>query len=91
MGDMGEIWKGHREAQRARRAERLPKRTEEIEGLRRSGFTVEPLTPYQFRIDGALDFYPIHRRYHVLATGRRGTYRDPKAIAMSVLRAQTFI
>jgi hypothetical protein len=29
---------------------------------------------YQLRIDGLLDIYPTHRRYHILRTGERGEF-----------------
>jgi hypothetical protein len=34
------------------------------------------LTEYQYRIDGKLDIYPSNRKWHVLATGKRGQYRN---------------
>jgi hypothetical protein len=84
---MGPVWKAYKEAQQHRRHIRLPIRTEEIERLRADNFRVRRLTDYQFRIDEALDLYPIHRRYHVLATNKRGTYQTAKQIAVRVLRS----
>jgi len=83
---MGPAWKAYKEAQQHRRHLRLPKRTGEIEELRADNFRVRRLTAYQFRVDEALDLYPIHRRYHVLATNKRGTYQSAKQIAVRVLR-----
>jgi hypothetical protein len=74
MGDMGEAWADYRQAQQERRHARLPVRTAEIAGLEEHGFIVVQLTEYQFRVNGQIDLYPIHRRYHVLSTGKRGTY-----------------
>jgi hypothetical protein len=89
MGDMGEVWEGHREAQQARRAARLPGRTQEILDLKGDGFDVVALSPYQFRVDGRLDLYPIHRRYHDTRLNRRGGYQTAKAIAVRVLWGST--
>lgn len=87
MGDMGDAWEGYREAQQARRWRRLPGRQQEILDLRGAGFDVRQLTDYQFRIDGRLDLYPIHRRYHDVQANRRGSYRNAKDIAVRVLRS----
>lgn len=87
MGDMGEVWAGYREAQQARRAARLGPRTEEILALKRAGFSVRELTPYQFRINGRLDLFPIHRRWHDVKTNTRGSYKAAKDIAIRKLRA----
>lgn len=88
MEDMsdGELWREYRRAQQQRRAARLPIRTQEILKLRAKGFDVRELTEFQFRVDGALDLYPIHRRYHVLKTGKRGGYSNALACAVRVLR-----
>ena len=76
MGDIGEYFEGHREAQQERRAKRLPVRTDQILALRREGYSVEAKTPYQFRVDGAFDLYPIHNRWHDLRTNKRGGAKD---------------
>lgn len=39
-------------------------------------YTVKYLTPYQWRINGKVDIYPVNRRYHILATNKRGSYND---------------
>ncbi len=72
--DIGAAWKEYRAAQQERRAARLPARTSEILHLKELGYRVRRLSDYQFRINEQLDLYPIHRRYHVLRTGKRGTY-----------------
>lgn len=84
--DMTAVWRDYRQAQQARRAVRLPLRTEEILALRGDNFHVRTLTDFQFRIDGRLDLYPIHRRYHDMRTGRRGTYQTAKSVAIRILR-----
>lgn len=87
--EMSEVWKDYRQQQQARRALRLPLRTEEILALRQSNFDVRQLTDYQFRVDGRLDLYPIHRRFHDIKTGKRGTYQTAKAITVRVLRTSS--
>ena len=95
IGFMGKKWDTFKpgvaetrivEAQKHRRRIRLPKRTDDIEVLRAEGFRVRRITPYQFRIDEALDLYPIHRRWHDLKANKRGTYQTPMQIAMRLLR-----
>lgn len=84
--DDATFWRDVRQAQQLRRAERLPGRQEEIEHLKLSGFTVRKLTDYQFRINGTLDLFPIHRRWHNIKTGKRGSYQDVNAIAVTHCR-----
>jgi hypothetical protein len=76
MSELGELFAAHREAQKARRTERLPLRQREILALESRGYRVEQLTLYHFRINDCLDIYPIHFRYHDIKTGRRGTIRN---------------
>lgn len=73
---MGAVYRFMRREQQERRAKRLPVRVQEIMDLEAKGFGVRKLTDYQFRIDGKLDLFPIHRRFHHLATGKRGCYQD---------------
>ena len=47
---------------------------------------VRKLTDFQFRVDGRLDLYPIHRRWHDIKTNRRGTYSTALAVAIRILR-----
>ena len=84
--DMGDAWREYRRAQQQRRGDRLGPRTAEIEALAGKGFDVRTLSAYQFRIDGTLDLYPIHRRFHHLPTQQRGGYRHPLDVAMRFLR-----
>lgn len=85
--DETEIWKEYRRAQRQRRRNRLSPRIDAIVALRAKGYDVQELNGgYQFRIDGALDLYPIHQRYHDLRTQTRGGYKDPMAVAVRCLK-----
>lgn len=86
--DIGDLWREYRRAQQERRASRLGPRTDEILALSGKGFDVVPLTSYQFRIDGALDLFPIHRRFHDLKTQTRGGYRNAMDIAVRRLRSR---
>lgn len=65
-------WDWWKSEQRARRVKRLPIRTEEILALKRQGYDVEQKTDYHFRINGILDVWPIHNRWHDLRTQERG-------------------
>ena len=76
MSDMGEMYNDRREAQQERRAKRLPLRSAEIESLKSDGFEVKQLTPYQFRVNGQLDLFPIHNRYHDIKRNVRGGYKS---------------
>jgi hypothetical protein len=71
-----EFWRGYREEQRKRRAARLPKRTEALLALRAEGYEIEKKTEYHFRVNGRLDVWPTHNRYHDIRTGKRGGYPD---------------
>lgn len=69
----------YKEAQRARRAKRLPIRTEEILALRSEGFRVEQKTEWHLRIYGVrygrpceVDVWPIHNRFHLIRENKRG-------------------
>lgn len=53
---------------------RTVKRIEKILKLRNFGKKVTELTPYQFRINGIIDLYPVHGRFHNIKTGKRGFY-----------------
>lgn len=85
--DTGDLWKEHRRAQQDRREARLVPRSDEIRALTGKGFTVRELSAYHFRVDGKLDLFPIHRRFHFITANQRGGYRDPVDVAMRFLRA----
>lgn len=84
--EVSEAWREYRRAQQQRRGDRLGPRVEEIEALRGKGFTVQRMSDYQFRIDGALDLYPIHRRYHHFESRKRGDYKNPLTVAVRFIR-----
>ena len=86
MSDIGDVYRAMRDEQRERRAARLPIRTDEILALQDAGFTVRKLTDYQFRVNEAVDLYPIHRRYHFLKSHRRGQYRNALAFVQGIFR-----
>jgi len=46
----------------------------EIKDLKKRGYLVEQLTPYQFRVECILDLYPTRKRFHNIATQERGEY-----------------
>ena len=60
-------------------------RTADIFALEREGFFVEAFGPNHFRIDGGLDLFPLHRTFHDLQSGRRGTYDHALSIAVQWL------
>lgn len=76
MSDYGESCKDYKEAQQKRRAERLPKRQNEIESLTELGYSVKKLTEYQYRINDTYDLYPIHNNFHHLKSGKRGSVKS---------------
>lgn len=81
-----EIWAEYKRAQKVRRAERLPVRTEAILALKNSGFKVRRLTEFQFRVNERLDLYPIHNRYHDIKTKERGGYGGVRKFVMKFFR-----
>jgi hypothetical protein len=70
-----EMWRLHRRDVQARNAKRRDAGIPAINALTERGHTVTWLSPYQARIDGVVDLFPTHRKYHVLKTGQRGGYR----------------
>ena len=79
-------WASYRAQQQRRRHERLPQRTDAILRLRQRGFLVQVLTPYQFRVNGRLDLYPLHNRWHDIQTNRRGGAKDLVAFVKEWVR-----
>lgn len=69
-------WSQYKRDQQLRRAKRLPDRTAAVLGLRQSGYQVEQKTDYHFRVNGAIDLYVIHNRWHDLRTNERGGAKD---------------
>lgn len=89
MADMREAWDDYKQAQRARRRMRLPERQAEIRALTGKGFDVREFNSgYQFRINGELDLFPVHRRYHHVPTQQRGPYENALSTAVKFLRVE---
>lgn len=76
MSEESEMWREYKDQQKQRRAERLPARTDEINRLAEKGFDLKWLTTFQCRVNGVIDLYPIHNRYHFIKTGKRGSYQN---------------
>lgn len=76
--DASEYWRVTRADQRVRREERLGRRQKLLDELTEEGFEVRRLTEWQFRINGVLDIYPLHHRYHDLKKNRRGGFQHLK-------------
>jgi len=81
-----EDWKVYREAQKKRRAERVIIRRRQILGLRKLGYEVQQLTPYQYRINGEIDVYPVHNRFCKLCYRRWGNYRDVEELVKRTIK-----
>jgi len=79
-------WRAIHKDQQKRRAERLVPRQEEIDALRKDGYRVDMLTEYQWRIDGRLDLFPVHKRWHDTKVNRRGSYKVAADICKKILR-----
>jgi hypothetical protein len=76
MGEEGEIWNEVKRQRREYLDKVVPDRIKDIESLRRKGYKVRMITPYQFRINDALDLFPTHQRFHNLRTQKRGSYKN---------------
>lgn len=74
--DVKEAWREYREEQVVRRQERLPRRTAQLLTLRNEGFEIEQKSPYQFRVNGVLDVWLTHNRYHDIKANKRGGFPD---------------
>lgn len=74
--DESDSWARYKEEQKLRREIRLPIRTEEIHQL--EDYEIQKLSEYQYRINGLIDIYPIHARFHILRKNKRGNYTPGK-------------
>ena len=74
--DESESWDQYKAEQKLRREIRLPIRTEEIHQL--EDYEIQKLSEYQYRINGLIDIYPIHARFHILRKNKRGNYSPGK-------------
>ncbi len=71
-----EDWDQYKEDQKERRKNRLPIRQKEIEDLAHLGYTVSKKSEYHYRVNDQIDVWPIHNRYHILKTNKRGGYKS---------------
>lgn len=60
------FWKEMAKAKRERRKQRREEREKTFLKLEAEGFEVKRITPYQYRINGLLDIYTTHGKYHDL-------------------------
>jgi hypothetical protein len=72
------------------RRKKLPDHTwevihEKLEILTAYDYQVEPLSDYQFRINGTIDIYPVNKRWHNIRSGKRGTYNELVSFIQSTL------
>lgn len=95
MGDMGDVWEGHKEYVRSNKANRREHNLKYI--LKVVGFTRKELTPYQYRfshdsVGAFMDIYPTHARYHNIITGERGRYKTvQRFLELQLDRTSQFI
>jgi len=80
MGDVGEMWREERKAYKIRRDARIERWKKTMEWLKANGLVVEFLTEYQVRINGMLDLYIVHGRYHNIKFNRRGNFSNIKKL-----------
>lgn len=71
-----EYFKNYRDRQKERRDERMNERLKEVFHLEGLGFSVKELVFGHFRVNGQLDIFPMHNKYHHLAKNERGTYEN---------------
>lgn len=63
-------------AQRKRREKRVPPRRQGLLDLAKDGFVVKELSPYCIRVNGRLDCYLTHNRWHDITMNERGGTKD---------------
>jgi hypothetical protein len=79
VGDMREAWDDWKSHFKEVKEGYMPKRIAEILALRDAGHRVDVLVDgVQYRINGVLDLYPVHRRYHDIKSQKRGHYGKPE-------------
>jgi hypothetical protein len=81
-------WDQYRKEQKERRETRLPVRQSEIESLSDLGYVVEKKTDFHYRINGTIDLWPIHNRWHNIKTGKRGGAKNLKEFIIKSLKQQ---
>jgi len=72
MGDDAEMYAAMREHGKIKRQEWREKRTAELMDLMKQGIEIKRLNEYQFRIEGRLDIYVTHGRWHDFVLKKRG-------------------
>ena len=72
-------WKDYKATQQQRRNKRLPVRIGALLSLEKQGFTVKKITSRHYRINGRLDVWPLHSRYHDLQLDARGGFKSTTA------------
>lgn len=75
MGDEGEIWQAVREAARKHKQANRDNQQELIDSFV-AAREAKMMTLYQYRFWGFLDIDPSNKKWHDIATGKRGRYHD---------------
>ena len=75
-GDLSDYFRAVREDRRERNSLALEDGARDILALAKAGYDVVCITPYQYRINGRLDLYPTHRKFHDIKMNKRGRYFD---------------
>lgn len=58
--------------------------SDEINALKKKGYKIEWITPYQCRVNGVLDLFPTNWRYHNIKTSKRGIFDKALSIVEEV-------
>lgn len=72
MNEETALWKAFKQHNSLEKEKRRQRIVQKILNLRKKGYRVVELTPYQFRINNQLDIYPVNGKYHNIKTGERG-------------------
>ena len=83
-----EFWREHKAELKRRKEERRGPRIRQIIELKKDGYIVEQLTPYQFRINKEVDVYPTNNRYCLLRFQRWGRYRDVREFIKRIIKSK---
>ncbi len=74
-------------AKKFRNRKSLDNGTDSILEMQEHGYTVERLSPYQWRVNERLDLYPTNRKYHDIIKNERGYYTSTLDICKQVIGA----
>lgn len=66
MNEENKMWREYRQEQKERRTERRKVMGETFSKLIAEGYEVKRITDYHYRINGLLDIFPTHGKYHDL-------------------------